>query len=182
MTPTEILKEEHKIVLSILDAAERTADSIRSAGAFPAEDVEKMLDFFRGFVDRCHHAKEEKQLFVKMMDKGMSEESGPLAVMLYEHEEGRSLVRRIADSLAKARAGDKEAGRAVADALSAYSALLRSHIDKEDNVLYTIADEILDAVDQKELEKAFEKIEAEEIGAGIHEKYHALAHELAHSH
>jgi hemerythrin-like domain-containing protein len=182
MTPTEILKEEHKIVLDILDTAERKADLIRVTGAFPSEDVEKMLDFFRGFVDRCHHAKEEKQLFVKMMEKGMSEDSGPLAVMLHEHEEGRSLVRKIADSLIKAGSGDREARRAVADAISAYSALLRSHIDKEDHVLYPIADQILDAVDQKELEKEFERIEAEEIGAGIHEKYHALAHELAHDH
>ncbi len=27
--------------------------------------------------------------------------------------------------------------------------------------------------------KAFDRVEAEEIGVGVHEKYHQLAHELA---
>jgi len=31
----------------------------------------------------------------------------------------------------------------------------------------------------RQLSVAFEKVEAEEIGEGVHEKYHQLAHELA---
>jgi hypothetical protein len=31
---------------------------------------------------------------------------------------------------------------------------------------------------QQELNRAFEKVEAEEMGEGAHEKYHQLAHEL----
>jgi len=58
-------------------------------------------------------------------------------------------------------------------------ALLRAHIDKEDNVLFPMADQLLTAADQKELTEAFEKVEAEEIGEGVHDKYHQLAHELA---
>ena len=33
--------------------------------------------------------------------------------------------------------------------------------------------------DQKELTEIFEKVEAEKIGVGVHEKYHQIAHELA---
>lgn len=57
--------------------------------------------------------------------------------------------------------------------------LLRNHIYKEDNVLFPMADRVLAADEQTSLEGLFEKVEAEEIGEGVHERYHQLAHELA---
>jgi hypothetical protein len=41
-----------------------------------------------------------------------------------------------------------------------------------------LADKLLTPEDQKDLEAAFEKVEAEELGAGTHERYHQLAHGL----
>jgi hypothetical protein len=35
------------------------------------------------------------------------------------------------------------------------------------------------AEDRRALAEAFDRVEAEEMGAGVHEKYHQLAHELA---
>ena len=65
------------------------------------------------------------------------------------------------------------------NSLLAYAELLRRHIQKEDNVLYPMADRVLTGQDQQALAEAFEKVEAQEIGQGVHEKYHRLAHELA---
>ena len=65
------------------------------------------------------------------------------------------------------------------NSLLAYAKLLRRHIQKEDNVLYPMADRVLTGQDQQALAEAFEKVEAQEIGQGVHEKYHRLAHELA---
>ncbi len=180
MTPTESLKHEHRIILAVLDAAEREADSIRGTGRIHGDEVRKMLDFVRSFADRCHHAKEEKLLFPKMEERGMSTETGPLAVMLHEHELGRGYVHDIAEAFSPAEAGDPAAARKVADALAAYAGLLRSHIFKEDNVLYPMADNLLTPRDQEELNAQFDRVETEEMGEGVHEKYHALAHELAH--
>ena len=59
MTPIEILKHEHEIILMVLDAAEREAKAIESANTVDAERIRKFLAFFRNFADRCHHAKEE---------------------------------------------------------------------------------------------------------------------------
>jgi len=42
-----------------------------------------------------------------------------------------------------------------------------------------MANRLLTARDQDELTEAFEKVEREEMGEGVHEKYHQLAHELA---
>ncbi len=179
MLPTETLKHEHQIILMVLDAAEREAQSIKDSGEVQGERIEKMLDFFRNFADRCHHAKEEKLLFAKMEERGVPVSGGPIAVMLQEHDQGRRRVKAVAEALPKARSGDASAVASVRDNLSAYIRLLRGHIDKEDHVLYPMADRLFTPEDQQALTKAFEKVEAEEIGEGVHEKYHQLAHDLA---
>jgi len=179
MRPTETLKHEHKIVLMVLQGAEREANSIKGGAAVHAEKIEQMVDFFKNFVDRCHHAKEERHLFPALQAKGFSAESGPVAVMLHEHEQGRAAVRAIAEAFPGARSGDRTAAGVLANALLGYVELLRNHIFKEDSVLFPMADQVLPADQQTQLAGLFDKVEEEEIGEGVHERYHQLAHELA---
>jgi hemerythrin-like domain-containing protein len=47
------------------------------------------------------------------------------------------------------------------------------------NVLFPMADQVLPAEEQIQLAGLFDKVEEEEIGPGVHERYHQLAHELA---
>jgi hemerythrin-like domain-containing protein len=56
--------------------------------------------------------------------------------------------------------------------------LLRSHIAKENQVLFPMADRALSAEDQRELAHAFERFEAQETGAGVHERMVELLQEL----
>jgi hemerythrin-like domain-containing protein len=182
MTATEDLMHEHKIILVIMDAADREARSIKATGKVDAATLDKMVDFCRVFIDRCHHGKEEEYLFPKLQEKGVAREQGPIGVMLHEHEAGRQRVKAIAASLKTtppAGAGDLQAAAALAADLIAYSSLLRAHIDKENNVLFPMADRLFSPADQQALLQAFAKHEAEEIGPGVHERYHHLAHELA---
>jgi hemerythrin-like domain-containing protein len=179
MTPTEILKHEHKIVLLVLEGAEREAKIIQEKNSVHAEKIESLVDFFRNFTDRCHHGKEEKHLFVKMQERGMPGDTGPIAVMLHEHQEGRKKVAAMAEALIPAKNNNTSAIASVKENLFAYIELLRAHIDKEDNILFPMADQLFTAQDKKELMEAFEKVEAEEMGEGVHEKYHQLAHDLA---
>jgi hemerythrin-like domain-containing protein len=179
MTPTEILKHEHKIILMVLDAAKREVQSIRQRGKVHIAELEKMVDFIRNFADRCHHAKEENLLFVKMKEKGMPDESGPIAVMLKEHTEGRRRIKVIGEAIPKAQEGEPSALQTISENLDAYIQLLRNHIEKEDNVLYPMADKVFTEQDQQWLSGDFDKVEAEEIGEGVHEKYHKLAHDLS---
>jgi hemerythrin-like domain-containing protein len=179
MTPTETLKHEHQIILLALGAAEQEAQSIQASGQVHAGKVEQMVDLLRNFADRCHHAKEEDLLFVKMQERGVPVEGGPIGVMLRDHVEGRRLVKAMADALPAAAGGDAQAITSIGNSLSAYISLLRVHISKEDYILYPMADRLFTAEDQAWLTAEFDRVEAEEIGAGVHEKYHQLAHDLA---
>jgi len=179
MTPIEMLMHEHQIILLVLDGAEREARQMQDTGSVHAETVDEMLDFFRNFADRCHHSKEENLLFVKMEERGMPAQRGPIAAMLSEHAEGRRLTAAMAEALPQAAEGDPAATAALSANLGAYARFLRAHIGKEDGVLYPMAERLFTAEDQRELMEAFDQVEAEEMGEGVHEKYHQLAHKLA---
>jgi hemerythrin-like domain-containing protein len=177
MKATELLVHEHEVIGKVLDGAEAEAQRLRRTGEVRRERLGKMVDFWKNFVDRCHHTKEEKHLFPALEERGVPGESGPIAVMLQEHEEGRQAVRALAEALQAKTPG--RAAQVLAERLEAYVGLLRPHIEKENNVLFPLADRVLSAGDQEKLLRAFEKVEAEEMGEGTHERYHQLAHELA---
>ena len=190
MDATDTLKHEHRIVLLVLDAVEREAQALRWLGrrqASPSrrqasrrvrrERIEQMLDFSRSFIDRCHHAKEEKHLFPLLQRRGVT---GPVSVLLAEHEQGRAIVKVAAELLPRAT-DDPTSAAALAENLQAYARLLREHIEKEDGVLFPMGEKLLTSGERQELVEAFERIEREEMGEGVHEKYHRLAHELAES-
>jgi hemerythrin-like domain-containing protein len=179
MKPTEELVHEHEVIAFVLKAGAAEAVRMEDTGEIDAGIIEKMLDFFRTFADRCHHAKEEKHLFPVLEGRGMSGDSGPLAVMLGEHTEGRKRRSNIARLLPAAKSGDEDAIRAVAENLAAYVSLLEDHIAKENGVLFPMAERIINEADQAALEKAFARVEEQEAGQGVHEKYHQLAHELS---
>ena len=56
--------------------------------------------------------------------------------------------------------------------------LVIAAVEKEDNVLYPMADRLLKSVDQETLAQAFDKVESEEMGEGVHAKYHAWIEKL----
>jgi hemerythrin-like domain-containing protein len=178
MTATDVLKHEHQIILLVLDGVEREVARIQETGAVRADKIAEMVDFLRNFADRCHHQKEEKLLFVRMRERGMPAEGGPIAAMLHEHDEGRALISAVAEALPEAGAGNPQAVASVRDNLGAYARFLRAHINKEDSVLFPMADQLFTPEDQEALTAGFDQVEAEEIGEGVHEKYHQWAHDL----
>ena len=184
MRATELLVHEHEVIGKVLDGAEAEAERLRRTGEVRRERLGKLVDFCRNFVDRCHHTKEEKHLFPALEERGVpagarGAGAGPIAVMLGEHEEGRRTVRGLAQALEQGEQAPGRAARLLAERLEAYVGLLRAHIEKENNVLFPLADRVLSPQDQEKLLAAFEKVEAEEMGEGTHERYHQLAHELA---
>ena len=99
-------------------------------------------------------------------------------MMLMEHEEGRGNVRSMLAALTLAEARNEAAKDALLENARAYLRLLREHIQKEDEILFRIADDVIPPDEQKQLLRSFEEHEAKEIGTGVHEKYLKLVEEL----
>ena len=140
-------------------------------------------DFVKGFADGCHHKKEEGVLFPTMVAKGLPQRSGPIAVMLAEHDEGRAYIRGMREAATSLDAAGPMAGapasrQAVVANARGYAQLLRAHIAKEDGILFPMAAEVIPVGEQPAVVDAFEHVEHEETGEGVHEKYLALADRL----
>jgi hemerythrin-like domain-containing protein len=175
--PTQILKDEHALILEALDAIERKVAALEAGAAPDRAYFEKAVQFLRSFADQCHHGKEENLLFKTMVDRGFPRQGGPIAVMLHEHETGRSFIRGLAEGAA-AVGTDPGAAKKIIENGRGYVGLLRAHIDKENHVLFPMADNVLSPEDQEHLGKEFERFEAEETGAGVHESMLKLLEEL----
>ena len=113
-----------------------------------------------------------------MVKAGIPNEGGPIGVMLGEHEVGRAFVRGLAQGIEELEKGQPQACDHIATNARGYVALLRQHIDKEDNILYMMADMHLTPAEQKRLLVEFERVEEERVGHGKHEEFHQLLHRL----
>lgn len=166
MKATDILMDEHRLIEQVLECLEDAALRLEDGEDISAEFFIDAAEFIQGYADGSHHRKEEDILFTAMTAKDMPGDFGPVGVMLSEHEEGRRLT---AGFLAAARAlGDGDAGAAAEIAPNAlgYVNLLREHIFKEDNVLYPMAEQLLDAADQQQMSRQFEQILADDLASG----------------
>ncbi|MHB1458092.1 MAG: hemerythrin domain-containing protein [Armatimonadota bacterium] len=178
MYATQDLRNEHegiKIAIAVLD---RLAFEIKSGKMEVVDDAEELIDFLKTFADRCHHGKEEDLLFPAMEKAGFPREGGPIGVMLAEHTRGREFIRRMSESIPAVRRGDVDAILEFVDAAHGYAALLSSHIDKENNVLFVMAEKSLPSAEHERLTEGFECIEQERIGPGVHQRYHAMLNRL----
>jgi len=172
------LKDEHggvKVMLAILG---KVCDRLEAGQRVDPKHLEEILEFLKVFVDKCHHAKEEDHLFPALEKAGIPKEGGPIGMMLHEHQAGRDFIRGMAQAAAALAGGDPGAAkRFVANARS-YSDLLLQHIEKEDNVLYPMAEARLPANADEALAAAFGKVEEERVGHGRHEEFHRMMDRL----
>ncbi|MCH4814697.1 MAG: hemerythrin domain-containing protein [Saccharolobus sp.] len=156
------LMDEHAVILKaleILNNMDVNKDNM--------QDVKIIIDFIKNFVDNCHHVKEEKVLFDFLEHKGMV--GGPIYVMVYEHNKLRDIISRI-----EAKYEEIEELR---ENLNKLIVLLASHIDKENNVLFPTAENLLSDDENKAIYEKFERVE-EEFGKERHEKYIELINTL----
>lgn len=173
MYATDQLRDEHESIQVVLSVLERLSEDLQSKRTINLDHAAGILDFLRTFADRCHHGKEEDLLFPTLAARGVPVKNGPIGVMLSEHAQGRAYIRAMGEALKRERAGENGTRDFVANALG-YISLLRAHIIKENQVLFPMAERRLTAAEHSHLAIEFERIEKERVGAGVHEKYHAL--------
>lgn len=179
MQATEILREEHRTIELVLSALEGMANLVDQQGRLDAVDAGKAIEFIRSFADKYHHAKEEDLLFVEMESVGFSREAGPIAVMLYDHDAGRRHVRQMDEARAAYLKDDRSAATRFAEHASQFAALLRAHIQKEDNILYPMADDALGEASQKALLESFARADKANGGQETRQRFAAVAAELS---
>ncbi len=178
MKAIEMLMEEHRVIQRVLTALEIAAARLEQREEMrPAFFLNAVL-FMKKYADECHHRKEEGILFKAMEEAGIAVQSGALAMMLAEHEQGREFGEAMRDAAEKWERGMLAARGTLAHNANGYVSLMRQHIYKEDRILYPLAEKELPPERQAQVEAAFAQAGAEEAEAGTQEKYPALAETL----
>jgi hemerythrin-like domain-containing protein len=159
MKATELLMEEHEIIRGALAVLRDMARAAESGSPPPEPSLRRLLGFLSGFADEYHHAKEERLLFPALEQAGLPVHGGPVGVMLHEHEQGRALLRAMTG--AAGRLGSDEGRREFANAADLYVQLLDQHIEKENQILFMMADRLIRADRARELDEQFDRAESE---------------------
>lgn len=147
MTATKDLENDHEYIIRLTNVMEQMIIDYSTN----KEHFETVVSLIRNFADGFHHAKEEKILFPKLVEKGFSNEGGPVGVMLTEHVEGRNYVKGMSDAIARLTPDDESAVGDILLNMQQYVDLLQAHIGKENNVLFRMADKMLSDDEQQAL-------------------------------
>lgn len=162
-TATQNLENDHEYILRLTDIMERMVMNCSTDLA----DMEMVVNLIRQYADAFHHAKEENLFFPLLVEKGFSNEQGPVSVMLHDHDEGRKFTEGMARGIENyKRTGDDSILPDIYLNMQGYIYLLRAHISKENNVLFKMADRLLSTVEQQKLLAAFIGVETNDYGNG----------------
>jgi hemerythrin-like domain-containing protein len=167
------LVNEHEAVLSAIQILERMMAAMEKAHSVDTKDMLNFIGFLKEFVDKCHHGKEEEFLFPAMVGAGIPDKGGPVGVLLSEHAQGRKLIRDMEASIAT----DVDRIK-LAQAAREYESLLRTHIHKENMIMFPMAERVLTEPQLEKLYAGFEEHEEKVMGQGRHEELHATLKSL----
>lgn len=186
MRATADLWREHRAVLHMLVVLEGLVARMGRGEGPPAEDLKRVVEFLKVFVDGCHHGKEERLLFPALSRVADADTQALIDRLLDEHRECAAHVAMLAAAAGYAPVTETAVqaapacrpGEEAEYALNGYVALLRPHIAAEQKTVFPMADGILPAEVQEELERGYAQLEQEVIGPGGHEAFEALLDEL----
>ncbi len=150
MDSIELLMQEHSHVLRLASVIKSACCGLIEGAPVEEADFRQMIIIAREYADKYHHGKEEKILFVEMIEHlGHVAENLIRHGMLVEHDQGRFFLMNLEDALAKyAEEPTTENRLDIILNAGSWADLLVRHADKEDAVVYSFAkralnDEIL---------------------------------------
>jgi hemerythrin-like domain-containing protein len=149
MKCTDLLREDHKIILRALDVLQCIVEE-PDPERIDQDDTATLLRFLRVFADEQHHMKEEGVLFPELMRTSQSE-AGPVRHLLFEHSQERRLVEGLEDSFRRSKTAE------FVLFANRLTERVRDHIQKEDGILFPILDLLISSQLDKKVRVGFKK-------------------------
>ena len=138
MKSTKFLIQEHKVILRALDVLDAMSTSVEGSGKIDEADADKILDFLRWFGDAHHQAKEEIILF-PALKSAASAQDRPIQHMIHEHGQDRALIEEMETAVRVKKLSE------FVSCANKLSSTVRNHIYKEDDILFELAAQVIDA-------------------------------------
>jgi len=169
MNPIDLLREEHRAVLTVSDALSAMCDMLSAGTNVDPEHFERAISFIKTYADKSHHFKEEEVLFPLMEKAGVAKDKMLADSITTEHDLGRGYVRGMTEALVSYSMGDMDAAHPICENVRRYVRLIKSHIAKEEEIIFPLAESELSAEHKERLAREFERIN-EELGGERHDE------------
>ena len=177
--PTELLEEEHRIIMKVVDAMAGMAGALEDGKQVAVHTLQAAVTFMRTYADKCHHGKEEDFLFPLLEARGVPATGCPLGALLHEHQTGRLLVVNLEEATQAYAIEDSHETRIkLAMVLRQLMKLYPEHIRKEDYLAFPMTNKVLSTEDQQSLRQRFAGVDAA-IGQDVLNKQKAWAESLS---
>jgi hemerythrin-like domain-containing protein len=174
----DTLMREHRFIEKLLGSLQVFVEQLEVDQQEARKTIADFVEFFREFADRCHHGKEEDQLFATLGDNGFPRDAGPLFVMVGEHNIGRQRIKELSAIAGGEGPLSEQEIREIRASAGAFIPMLRMHIQKEDEILFPAAERALSPEVFDDLAAGFDDFEQKVMGDGAHERLHALGERL----
>lgn len=163
MYSIELMVQEHENIRRLLAVVRAALLELLDGEDVNDGDFRSIIDFIRNYADKHHHGKEEKILFVMM-----TEHLGKIATnlvkhgMLVEHDLARFHVMELEKALDSYKADkNPEAKLDIIIHAGGYADLLDRHIEKENDIVYTYAENNLSSNLLKSVDNSVSEFESE---------------------
>ncbi|HOP64875.1 MAG TPA: hemerythrin domain-containing protein [Spirochaetota bacterium] len=151
------LENEHDEILSLLEVLEELVARVETDRDFSVDDIAAVTGYLKFFVDEFHFRKEEDFFYPAIVEAGIVGQSGPVGMLLEEHDRLRELLDRVWSAVTGNRIEDDEFVKAA----GSYITLLRAHIENENELMFPIGDEKISPSKHEKLIEEFKKFEKE---------------------
>lgn len=149
--PFAQLCAEHRVIRAVLAAIEREVARMQVSFEVRLAFWLQVLAFLEHYADAAHHGKEDHVLWPALVRAGLSREHGPLATVCLDYEQGSMARGRMVEALASQDAPT------LARVAAICVRQLQRQIDKEEQVLFPLACELLDGAAVHDVHRGFEE-------------------------
>lgn len=158
--PLDLLRLAHRTALGELELLEKSAASLKRNGGVAWGYLDKVFGFFDG--ELKVHFRHEEEIVFPYLARVIGRE-GPIAAMLDEHQTVWRAVDALHEKVEELRLSQPDSSGKLVQTVQQIAnhivGFLRSHIQKEDNVLFPLAEEALDPQTLREMVSKIQAVE-----------------------
>ncbi len=177
MSAIEILVEEHHLISRMVNVLPVLNKRLERGDPEDVNVFMDVVDFFRMYVDKNHHAKEEYALFPTLERRTVNPEGCTIQSLKSDHEQARNLTTTLADAIGKYKAGDSKAKVKIYTTIRSSIDLYNDHIWRENILLFPVAEKTLQESELNDITTSYSEVE-KSLDTDFRAKYEHLVHVL----
>ena len=158
------LIHEHETIMHVLELLKKIQGNSGISEESQLKFYGELAYFLEVFADKCHHGKEENNMYHTLAPLGDEAEKMMIITLIEEHVEARALVREIK------RAAEAGSAAEAAEAAESYRVLLQDHIRRENEEMFPSIQYRIKDQQQDVMFEHFMAVEERTLGGGVKEK------------